>query len=91
MSQETSLEIAQLDRDVFKLLLNEPYFSLMKNSPAKLRHNAQIRRNRDLAKMLSERGLLHIDANATSLQLSLPTAIQSSYRTEPTTRNIANL
>lgn len=46
----------------------------MKNSAAKLWLKAQARKKRDQSKKLSDKTSLYIDANATLLHLSAPTA-----------------
>lgn len=78
MRHETSLQIARMEWDVLKLWLSELHRALMNNSAAKLRRNAQARRERDHAKPLSEKMLLYIDASVTSISLSPLTAPPST-------------
>lgn len=60
----------------------------MKNYALKLRPNAQIRRECDHVEAISKKTLLFIEAKATSLPLSPPTATQNCYRTKPPTLEI---
>lgn len=66
MQDETSLYIARMDRDVIKLWLSKLHLAWMKHSAAKLRLNAQVRKEIEHAKSLCEKTLLYTDANATS-------------------------
>lgn len=61
----------------------------MKNFNAMVHLDAQGREERDHAKGLSKKTLMYTDKKATSLYLSPPTALQSSYGTRPLTHDIA--
>lgn len=81
-----------MDRDVLELWLSKPHIAPISNSAAKLRRlSAQVQKERDHYRALSEKTSLYIDANGTSLYLSPPTASASPYRTEPQTHDIAHL
>lgn len=67
MPHEASVEIACMDHRVLKLWFGKPHLASLKNSARKLRFDAHVRKNRDHAKILSEKTLMYIDANATSL------------------------
>lgn len=88
LSHKASLNIRPVEHDVLILFLNKPHLVSMKNSAALLHLNAQVRRDRKHTKMLSEKTLLCIDANATSLHLPQNTTTQISYRIKPMTDDI---
>lgn len=55
MPLKASLKITWVDRNVLKQLLNKPKLVSMNNSTARLRFDAQVRRECDCAKMLFEK------------------------------------
>lgn len=63
--------------------VNQPHFALMKIYATKLCPNARFLGKNDHAKTISEKSILCIDVNMTSIHFSAPTATQTFIQMEP--------
>lgn len=91
MRREASLEITQVDHDIFKLLFKKLHFGSMNCSVVKLLQNAQVQEECDHVKTISEKTLLYADAHATSEYLWPLTTTWGSYWIELRTHKTACL
>lgn len=80
MPQEASLGISQIDCDVVNIWLSNTLPASMNNSAARLCLNAQVRKEYNQAKRLSEKASVYNDETGMSLHLSPPTTLQIFLR-----------
>lgn len=91
MPPRESLEILQMNWRVLNLWYSKLHLASIKDYTAIFRLYAQVQKEFDHAKSLSQKTLFHIDANVTPLYLLPSTSASSCYRMESPTHGIARL